>query len=61
METLETIAESIAVTPPTLDTPAVRAWIEETAASQGWTDMEWREDVDVHGLPMGRLVGRRPR
>jgi hypothetical protein len=51
----------IAVTPPRMDTPQMRQWIESKASEDGWDDLEWRDDADHYGAPMARLFGaRRP-
>lgn len=43
------------------DTPAIRAWLAGEATAKGWTDLQWRDETDAHGLAMGRLLGKRPR
>jgi hypothetical protein len=56
---------TVSVTPPTLgdafDHGRLRAWMEGVATGQGYVDLEWREETDLHGMPMGRLLGRRAR
>jgi hypothetical protein len=52
--------QSFGVTPPQMDTMAMRAWLRTMAVSKGWTDLEWSDEVDAHGNGMGRLLGRRP-
>lgn len=52
--------ESIAVTPPQNDTPAMRQWLHDSAADRGWTDLQWADELDAYQTPMGRLTGIRP-
>lgn len=49
----------IAVTPPGMDTERVRDWIASTARGNGWSALEWRDESDSNGLPVGRLYGFR--
>ena len=53
--------ETFGVTPPGgLDSPRFREWMESLAEEKGWKDLEWVEETDQHGFPMGRLLGNRP-
>lgn len=45
----------IACTPPLMDSPSMRTFIE--SAVYGYDSLEWREEVDNHGSPIGRLYG----
>lgn len=56
---LEATQERIGVTPPQNDTPAMRAWLEEHATSNGWTQLRWVDGVDDYGANMGSLYGTR--
>lgn len=48
---------TVAVTPPTVDTEMMRDYLK--ARADGWTALEWVDDVDVYGAQMGRLTGVR--
>lgn len=52
--------ETFAVTPPGLDTPACRAWLQGEAEAKNWNGLEWADETDQHGNTMGRLTGWRP-
>lgn len=49
--------QTVAVTPPTIDTEMMRDFLK--ARADGWTSLEWADDVDSRGRPMGRLTGVR--
>jgi len=51
--------QSICVTPPGADTDAIRAWLSAMAIDNGWIGLQWAEEIDEHGNPMGRLTGIR--
>lgn len=50
--------ETVAVTPPGMNTPSFRTWAEQQAKGH-WLDLRWNEEIDRHGFPMGRLTGVR--
>ena len=50
---------SIAITPPQNDTPQMRNWMEETARSDGWSNLKWSMEQASTGEMAGRLTGIR--
>lgn len=52
---------SLAVTPPPPlgDSPQMRQWMESHIDRDKWTDLEWTQEEDAYGQPMGRLTGVR--
>lgn len=52
--------QSACVTPPGLDHSGMRTWMLGVMTGKDWTDLEWREETDSYGRPMGRLYGYPP-
>lgn len=48
----------VAVTPPGLDSPGVRRWLEVWAGERGYRGLRWHDGTDQHGNDVSRLFGR---